>query len=244
MIGHELTHIANRDVMVMTLASFFASIASFIVQMGFWFGGMFDDDTTTAVPGLAVILISALVYAISLLLLQALSRYREFAADRGSAMITGRPSALISALMKIEGQMSRSPSATCALPRASSPPSTSCRRGQAVAPSAVCHASDAGEEGRRRCSSSSPSCRAPRPSRGAARNHHRQAEARPPRAGPAVRDEHRIRDARDGPENQQPAGRPRSSSNRWRRPTSTGREGYGGGRASNRQRQWHDRRAL
>jgi heat shock protein HtpX len=109
-IAHELTHIANRDVMVMTLASFFASIASFIVQMGFWFGGMFDDNREGGgIGALGVILISALVYAVSWLLLQALSRYREFAADRGSAVITGRPSALISALMKIDGQMGRTP---------------------------------------------------------------------------------------------------------------------------------------
>jgi heat shock protein HtpX len=107
-LGHELTHIANRDVMVMTLASFFASIASFIVQMGFWFGGMFDDNEDG--PGaLVVILVSAAVYVLSWLLLQALSRYREFAADRGSAVITGRPSALISALMKIDQHMGRIP---------------------------------------------------------------------------------------------------------------------------------------
>ncbi|HWD86272.1 MAG TPA: zinc metalloprotease HtpX [Solirubrobacteraceae bacterium] len=107
-LGHELTHIANRDVMVMTLASFFASIASFIVQIGFWFGGAFNDNEDG--PGaLVVILVSAAVYVISWLLLQALSRYREFAADRGSAIITGRPSALISALMKIDGAMGRIP---------------------------------------------------------------------------------------------------------------------------------------
>ncbi len=108
-LGHELTHIANRDVMVMTLASFFASIASFIVQMGFWFGGIFNDDEDNGISVLVVILVSAIVYVISWLLLQALSRYREFAADRGSAMITGRPSALISALMEIDGRMSRIP---------------------------------------------------------------------------------------------------------------------------------------
>ncbi|HWD64882.1 MAG TPA: zinc metalloprotease HtpX [Solirubrobacteraceae bacterium] len=108
-LGHELTHIANRDVMVMTLASFFASIASFIVQMGFWFGGAFGDDEDGGPSALVVILVSGLVYVVSWLLLQALSRYREFAADRGSAVITGRPSALISALMKIESSMGRIP---------------------------------------------------------------------------------------------------------------------------------------
>jgi heat shock protein HtpX len=105
-LGHELTHIQNRDVMVMTIASFFASIASFITQVGFWFGGAFDDrDNNNGPAFIVVILVSAIVYVISFLLLQALSRYREFAADRGSAIITGRPSALISALMKIDGRM-------------------------------------------------------------------------------------------------------------------------------------------
>jgi heat shock protein HtpX len=109
-LGHELTHVQNRDVMVMTIASFFASIASFIVQMGFWFGGMFGGDDNDSGPGfIVVILVSAVVYAISFVLLQALSRYREFAADRGSAILTGRPSALISALMKIDGSMQRIP---------------------------------------------------------------------------------------------------------------------------------------
>ncbi len=107
-LGHELTHVQNRDVMVMTLASFFASIAAFITQVGFWFGGAFDDNNNG--PGaLVVILVSAVVYVISWLLLQALSRYREFAADRGSAILTGRPSALIAALYKIEGTMQRIP---------------------------------------------------------------------------------------------------------------------------------------
>ncbi len=108
-LGHELTHVQNRDVMVMTIASFFASIASFIVQIGFWFGGMFGDEEDNGPGAIVVILVSAVVYVISFVLLQALSRYREFAADRGSAIITGRPSALISALMKISGNMQRIP---------------------------------------------------------------------------------------------------------------------------------------
>jgi heat shock protein HtpX len=107
-LGHELTHVANRDVMVMTLASFFASIASFIVQIGFWFGGAFDNEDN-GMGQILVVLVSALVYVVSWLLLQALSRYREFAADRGSAVITGRPSALISALRSIDAGMNDVP---------------------------------------------------------------------------------------------------------------------------------------
>jgi heat shock protein HtpX len=111
-MAHELTHIANRDVMVMTLAGFFASLASMIVQFGFFFGGGFgggdgDDDDG---PGImAIILVSLVVYIISFFLMHALSRYREFAADRGAAVITGRPSALSSALLKISGTMQRIP---------------------------------------------------------------------------------------------------------------------------------------
>jgi heat shock protein HtpX len=109
-LAHELTHVQNRDVMVMTIASFFASVASFIVQMGFWFGGAVDDrDNNNGPAFIVVVLVSAVVYMVSFVLLQALSRYREFAADRGSALITGRPSALISALLKIDGTMARVP---------------------------------------------------------------------------------------------------------------------------------------
>jgi heat shock protein HtpX len=109
-LGHELTHIANRDVMLMTIASFFASIASFIVQMGFWFGGAFSDSDDDNGPGFfVVVVVAGLVYVVSFLLIQALSRYREFAADRGSALITGRPSALSSALLKISGEMDQIP---------------------------------------------------------------------------------------------------------------------------------------
>jgi heat shock protein HtpX len=106
-MAHELSHIANRDVMIMTLAAFFASLASLIVQFGFFFGGGEDDDDG---PGIfAIILVSLAVYVISFFLMQALSRYREFAADRGAAVITGRPNALSSALLKISGTMQRIP---------------------------------------------------------------------------------------------------------------------------------------
>jgi heat shock protein HtpX len=117
-IGHELTHVINRDVMVMTIASFFAMVSAVIIRFGFWFGlfggmgggrgGRGGRDEEEAV--LVIILVSVVVYAVSFVLLRALSRYREFAADRGSAILTGRPSALASALIKISGAIERIPS--------------------------------------------------------------------------------------------------------------------------------------
>ncbi|HVL95695.1 MAG TPA: zinc metalloprotease HtpX [Solirubrobacteraceae bacterium] len=107
-MAHELAHVANRDVMIMTLASFFATIAAYIVQFGMFFGGGHGDDDEGP-SFLAIFLISIVVYMVSFLLMQALSRYREFAADRGAAIITGRPSALASALMKISSGMHRIP---------------------------------------------------------------------------------------------------------------------------------------
>ena len=104
-MAHELTHVKNRDVLIMTIASFFASVASMIAQFAFFFGGG-DDDTPV---GLIVFLVSILVYAISFVLMLALSRYREFSADRGAALITGRPSALASALVTISGAMETVP---------------------------------------------------------------------------------------------------------------------------------------
>src|SRR3954454_12114106 len=110
-LAHELGHVMNRDVMVMTIASFFATVASYIVQFGFFFGGGggFGDDDDSDGGILPLILISVVVYAVSFLLIQTLSRYREYAADRASAILTGRPSALISALQKIAGGMHRIP---------------------------------------------------------------------------------------------------------------------------------------
>jgi heat shock protein HtpX len=104
-MAHELTHVKNRDVLIMTIASFFASIASIILQFGFFFGG--DDDDNPSI--LVVLLVSFVVYIVSFFLMLALSRYREFSADRGAAIITGRPSALASALVKISGAMQRVP---------------------------------------------------------------------------------------------------------------------------------------
>jgi heat shock protein HtpX len=107
-MAHELTHVANRDVMVMTLAAFFATIAAYIVQFGFFFGGTSSDDDDGP-SAMVLLLVSLAVYVVSFFLMQALSRYREFAADRGSALITGRPSALASALVKISAGMHRIP---------------------------------------------------------------------------------------------------------------------------------------
>jgi heat shock protein HtpX len=111
-MAHEITHIVNRDVMIMTLAGFFASIASMIVQFGFFFGGGFGGSSSDDDDGpsfMVIILVSAVVWVVSFFLMQALSRYREFAADRGAAGITGRPSALASALLKISGVNERIP---------------------------------------------------------------------------------------------------------------------------------------
>ena len=105
-MAHELSHIKNRDVLIMTMAGFFASIAAIIAQFGLFFGGGGDDDNPSF---LVVLLVSWVVYALSFFLMLALSRYREFTADRGAAIITGRPSALASALMKINSGMARVP---------------------------------------------------------------------------------------------------------------------------------------
>jgi len=109
-MAHELTHVQNRDVLVMTLAGFFATIAAYIVQFGFFFGGgsSYGDDDDN--PSFAIVLlVSFVVYIVSFFLMLALSRYREFAADRGAAIITGRPSALSSALVKISSAMQQVP---------------------------------------------------------------------------------------------------------------------------------------
>ncbi len=113
-IAHELSHVIHRDMRVMAMASFFATIASFIVQMGLWggfYGGDYGDrdrrDSGNAF--IFIFLVSAAVWAISFVLIRTLSRYREYAADRGSAIITGQPSNLASALVKISGNIQRIP---------------------------------------------------------------------------------------------------------------------------------------
>ena len=109
-LAHELSHVAHRDVLVMTIASFTAILAGFLVRSFMW-GSMVRDrrDSNTALVFLAVMAVSVLVYAISYLLIRALSRYRELGADRGAAYVTGRPSALARALEKVSGEMAAIP---------------------------------------------------------------------------------------------------------------------------------------
>ncbi|WP_333786664.1 zinc metalloprotease HtpX [Methanomethylovorans sp.] len=108
-LGHELTHIKNRDMTVLTIASFLSTVAFFIVRYALYFGG--GGNRREGNGGLIVVwIVSLIVWVISFLLIRALSRYREFSADRGAAIITGKPSKLASALMKISGTMQRVPS--------------------------------------------------------------------------------------------------------------------------------------
>ncbi|MEU0024206.1 zinc metalloprotease HtpX [Streptomyces sp. NPDC006335] len=109
-LAHELSHVAHKDVAVITVASFLGVIAGLIVRFAFYsqiFGGRKDQNT--AVIFAAVMGVSAAVYTLSFLLIRALSRYRELAADRAAAHLTGRPSALASALTKVSGELARIP---------------------------------------------------------------------------------------------------------------------------------------
>ncbi|MBB1257009.1 zinc metalloprotease HtpX [Streptomyces alkaliterrae] len=110
-LAHELSHVAHRDVAVMTFASFLGVLAGSITRMALWSGMMRGGgrNNNTAILAILIPLVSAVVYVISFLLTRLLSRYRELSADRGAALLTGRPSALSSALTKITGQMSRIP---------------------------------------------------------------------------------------------------------------------------------------
>jgi len=113
-LAHELTHIINRDMLVMTIAAFFSMVAGLLVRNLIFFGGGFGgygrrrNDQAGAMIAM-VLLASVVVYAISFLLIRALSRYRELAADRGSALITGDPSHLASALQRISSDIQRIP---------------------------------------------------------------------------------------------------------------------------------------
>lgn len=109
-LAHELSHVRNRDMTVMTIASFFATIASFIMRHFLYWGGAFGGRDREGRGGaMLVYLVSMLVWVISFFLIRALSRYREFAADRGAAILTGAPGQLAAALMKISGSMNRIP---------------------------------------------------------------------------------------------------------------------------------------
>ncbi|MDQ1747937.1 MAG: heat shock protein HtpX [Frankiaceae bacterium] len=113
-LSHELSHVAHRDVAVMTFASFLGMAAGLFTRMamysGFFFGGGGDDDDDNGAGAFFIILlVSMLVYALSFVLTRTLSRYRELSADRSGALLTGRPSALASALQKVTGDMARIP---------------------------------------------------------------------------------------------------------------------------------------
>ena len=113
-LAHELSHIANRDVLVMTVASFFAMVAALLTRFGLYsgmfggFGGNRDNNNNVPV-WLIVLLVSVVTYFISQILILAISRYREYAADRGSALITGAPENLMSALQKIASGITQIP---------------------------------------------------------------------------------------------------------------------------------------
>jgi heat shock protein HtpX len=115
-IAHELTHIRNRDVLVLTLASLFSTVAWYLMQFGFYgglhgggmgYGGNRNNNSAGAM--IIVIAVALLTWVVSFLIIRAISRYREFAADRGSAQMTGKPIELANALMKISGTMKNVP---------------------------------------------------------------------------------------------------------------------------------------
>ena len=114
-IAHELSHVAHKDVQVMTIASFLAIIAALLIRISFYgelFGGRRGGNNSggyAAIMFLVLMAVSIIVYAISFLLIRLLSRYRELAADRSGALLTGQPSALKSALIKVSGDMARIP---------------------------------------------------------------------------------------------------------------------------------------
>jgi heat shock protein HtpX len=115
-IAHELTHIRNRDVLVLTLASLFSTVAWYLMQFGFY-GGLYSGgmgygsnrNNNSAGAMIIVIAVALLTWVVSFLIIRAISRYREFAADRGSAQMTGKPVELANALMKISGNMKNIP---------------------------------------------------------------------------------------------------------------------------------------
>jgi heat shock protein HtpX len=115
-IAHELTHIRNRDALVLTLASLFSTVAWYLMQFGFY-GGLYGGggygyggrDRNSGGAMIIILLVAMLTWVVSFLIIRAISRYREFAADRGSAQMTGKPVKLANALLKISGSMRRIP---------------------------------------------------------------------------------------------------------------------------------------
>jgi heat shock protein HtpX len=113
-IAHELTHIRNRDVLVLTLASLFSTVAWYLMQFSFYggmgYGGGGGRSRDSGAGAMVIVIVVALLtWLVSFLIIRAISRYREFAADRGGAQMTGKPAKLASALMKISGNMKRMP---------------------------------------------------------------------------------------------------------------------------------------
>jgi heat shock protein HtpX len=112
-LAHEMSHVAHKDVQVMTIASFLAIIAALLVRIAFYGelfgGGRRSNDSNAGVVMLALMAVSIVVYAISFVLIRLLSRYRELSADRSGALLTGRPSSLKSALVKVTGDIARIP---------------------------------------------------------------------------------------------------------------------------------------
>ncbi len=107
-IGHELTHVRNRDVLVLTLASVFSTVAWYLAQFSF-FGGYQSRNRDSGYVTIIVILVAIVTWVVSFLIIRAISRYREYSADRGGAIMTGRPDKLADALMKISGKMNKIP---------------------------------------------------------------------------------------------------------------------------------------
>jgi len=112
-ISHEMSHVAHKDVQVMTIASFLAIIAALLIRISFYGeifgGGRGRGNQNAAIIMLALMAVSIVVYTVSFLLIRMLSRYRELAADRSGALLTGQPSALKSALVKVSGDIARIP---------------------------------------------------------------------------------------------------------------------------------------
>jgi len=107
-IGHELSHVRSRDVLVLTLASVFSMVAWYLVQFGF-FGGLQGRGRNSSGGTAIVILVALITWVVSFLIIRAISRYREYSADRSGAIMTGKPDKLASALLKISGKMGNIP---------------------------------------------------------------------------------------------------------------------------------------